>query len=394
MLSCLCGKVCRLLVVTAWLCSALVVSGQLNNPGSTKSASPSRVIIVRDDEATEAFTPHSERVRQMVQRGVTRLTGKATLASAWRTLVSSNDVVGIKVFTAPGRDAGTRVAVVAAVVEGLIAAKLPATNIIIWDRQRADLRRAGYMELAGRYGVRVEGSANAGYDEQTAYTPERPVPGQLVWGDLEFGRKGDPSSVAARPPQWQGAAGTGGLPGTATAEGGLRRVDEVGRRSFVSKLVAKGMTRIINVTPLLNHNTAGVSGHLYSLALGSVDNSIRFENDLFHLSTAVPEIYALPSLSDRVVLNITDALVCQYQGEQSSLLHYSTALNELRFSKDPVALDYLSLRELERTRLVSKVPIPREHSLTNQIELLNNAALLELGFSDEANIRIERVVLK
>ena len=189
------------------------------------------------------------------------------------------------------------------------------------------------------------------------YSPERPILGQLVWGDVEFGRKGD----------------------------------GVGRRSFVSKLLTKNITKIVSIAPLLNHNTAGVNGHLYSLAMGSVDNFIRFENDLSRLSTAVPEIYALPSISDRVVLNITDALICQYEGEQSGLLHYSTALNELRFSKDPVALDLLSLRELERTRLASNVPIPRHHSLTNQLELLNNAALLELGVSDEANIKVERI---
>jgi hypothetical protein len=292
----------------------------------------------------------------MVQQGLTRLTGKPTVTEAWRSMLTPKDVVGIKVFTAPGRDAGTRADVVAAVVEGLIEAKHPPTNIIIWDKQLADLRRAGYMEVAARYGVRIDGSADAGYDEATAYTPDRPIPGQLVFGDLEFGKKGD----------------------------------GVGRRSFVSKLVARGMTRIINITPLLNHNTAGVSGHLYSLALGSVDNSIRFENDMFRLSVAVPEIYAQRSLSDRVLLNITDALICQYQGEQSGLLHYSTALNELRFSKDPVALDYLSLRELERIR-VSNVPTLREHSLTNQMELLHNAALLELGASEEKRIKVERV---
>src|SRR5262245_2973498 len=317
----------------------------------------SRVVIVQDNEATEAFKPQLEIVRRMVQRGLTQLTGKASSTSAWQSLVSRTDVVGIKVFSAPGADAGTRRAVVAAVVEGLLEANLPGTNIIIWDRQRADLRRAGFMELAERYGIRAEGSANTGYDEQTFYSPERPILGQLVWGDVEFGRKGD----------------------------------GVGRRSFVSKLLTKTITKIINVTPLLNHNTAGVSGHLYSLAMGSVDNTIRFENDLFRLTTAVPEIYALPSLSDRVVLNITDALICQYQGEQRGLLHYSAALNELRFSKDPVALDLLSLRELERTRLSSTIPIPQNTALTNQLELLNNAALLELGASDAQNIRVERM---
>ena len=105
----------------------------------------------------------------------------------------------------------------------------------------------------------------------------------------------------------------------------------------------------------------------------------------------MPEIYALPPLGDRVVLNITDALICQYQGEHSGLLHYSTALNELRFSKDPVALDYLSLRELERIRSAANVPVLREYSLTNQVELLQNAALLELGVSEYQRIKIERV---
>jgi hypothetical protein len=32
-----------------------------------------------------------------------------------------------------------------------------------------------------------------------------------------------------------------------------------------------------------------------------------------------------------------------------------------------------------------------DHSLTNQMELLSNASLLELGESDSANIKIERV---
>jgi hypothetical protein len=347
-----------------WLWLALAVllgcTGTLaqSSPNTAPAAAPlSRVVIVHDAGATEAFLPRAERVRQMVERGVKHLTGKVSQPEAWGSLVSPKDIVGLKVFTAPGGDAGTRAAVVGAVIEGLIEAKVPPTNIVIWDKQRADLRRAGFMELAGRYGVRVEGSANAGYDEEATYSPERPMPGTLVFGDVEFGRKGE----------------------------------GVGRRSFVSRLVAKGLTKIINITPLLNHNTAGVSGHLYSLALGSVDNCIRFENDLFRLSAAVPEIYALPWLSDRVVLNITDALICQYQGEQSSLLHYSAALNELRLSTDPVALDYLSLRELERVRSMAGAPVLREYSLTNQVELLQNAALLELGVSEYHRIKIERV---
>ena len=202
----------------------------------------------------------------------------------------------------------------------------------------------------------IEGSANVGYEEETFYSPDRPILGQLIWGDTEFGRKGD----------------------------------GIGRRSFVSWLVAKGMTKIIVVTPLLNHNTLGVCGHLYSLAFGSVDNTIRFESDMFRMATAVPEIYGLPVLGERVVLCITDALICQYEGEKIGQLHYSAVLNELRFSKDPMALDALSLRDLERQRLAAGETATRGRWLTNQVELFNNAALLELGVSDLENIHVER----
>jgi hypothetical protein len=135
---------------------------------------------------------------------------------------------------------------------------------------------------------------------------------------------------------------------------------------------------------LLNHHTAGVCGSLFSLALGSVDNTLRFETDYGRLATAIPEIYALPLLGDRVVLNIVDALICQYQGEQTTLLHYSTTLNEIRFSKDPVALDVLSNRELEKQRKAAHM-----FSKTNSLELFQNASLLELGTSDPLNIRVE-----
>ena len=98
---------------------------------------------------------------------------------------------------------------------------------------------------------------------------------------------------------------------------------------------------------------------------------------------AVPEIYALPSLSDRVALNITDALICQYLGEERSLLHYSAILNQLRFSRDPVALDILSLQELDRQRKLANAP-----EVKSNRDLYDNAALLELGINDPKKIDI------
>ena len=189
-----------------------------------------------------------------------------------------------------------------------------------------------------------------GYDPENFYQPDTAIIGNLIWSDLEFGK----TNASA------------------------------GRKSFFSKLVSRQMTKIISIAPLLNQEDAGVCGQLYGLALGSVDNTRRFESDSFRLANAVPEIYARPLLGDRVVLNITDALICQYEGGQHGLLHYSTVLNQLRFSKDPVALDMLSIKELARQRGSTHGPNQRPN-----LELYRNAALLELGVSDLSKLQIE-----
>ena len=306
----------------------------------------------------DAFRPRPEKIRAMVGRAITNLTGKATVSEGWLSLVSTQDVVGLKIVSAPGANSGTRPAVIIAVVEQLIAAGLPPNNVIVWDKQLEDLKAAGFSEFAKMYGFRLAGSAQAGWDQgedEKTKPYDKALIGNLVWGDREFGKKGE----------------------------------GIGRKSFLSNLVTREMTRIINITPLLNHNEAGVSGNLYSLAMGSVDNTTRFESDPERLATAVPDIYSLPALADRVVLNIVDALICQYEGGERGLLHYSTVLNQLRFSRDPVALDVLSLQDLERQRHHADAPTVKPN-----FELYNNAALIDLGVSDPKKIVVETLIDK
>jgi hypothetical protein len=308
------------------------------------------VVIVEDPQATDAFHPREDRVHAMVRRGIMRLTDKTDSRDAWLSLVSTQDVIGLKVTSKPGPNSGTRPAAVAAVARGLIASGIPSQNIVIWDRNEATLRAAGFYELAEELRVRIAAATQTGWDETNYY--DTPLIGNPVFGDLEFEKK----------------------------------TEGVGRKSFVSKLVTRDITKIINITPMLNHASAGVNGNLYGLAMDSVDNVIRFEGEPGRLAQAVPEIYALPALSDRVVLNITDALICQYEGGQRGLLHYSTMLNQIRLSRDPVALDVLSIKELDAQRRKGKSPNFRPN-----VELYRNAALLELGIADPAQIRIETV---
>jgi uncharacterized protein (DUF362 family) len=282
----------------------------------------------------------------MVERGIVRFTGKTNSAAAWRSLVSTNDVIGIKVFSTPGPHSGTRPAVVGAVVEELLAAGMRGTNIVIWDKHLFDLRISGFDELARKYHVRLAGAVEAGFDANVFYDKE--LLGNLVWGDLEFGKAA------------------------------------TGRKSYVTKLLTHDVTKIINIPPLLNHNMAGVSGALYNLSMGSIDNSIRFESHPDRLATAVPDVYNMTNLFDRVAINITDALIGQYRGEENTLLHYAVELNQIWFSKDAVALDVLGVIELERERRAANAEGEKV-----SMELFQNASLIEIGISDPKRIRVE-----
>jgi hypothetical protein len=325
-------------------------AADLFSPRSTNATS--RVVIVENTNAISNFQPDENVVQTMVNLAVTNFTGKIKIADAWRSLVSMQDVVGIKVFSAAGELSGTRPIVVAAVIHGLLDAGLPATNIIIWDKHEDDLRAAGFFKLAAQLGVRAAGAVETGYDPTNFYLPDSAVIGNLLYGDLEFGKKGE----------------------------------GVGRKSFVSLLVSRQITKIISIAPLLNENEIGACGQLYSLALGGVDNTFRFESDADRLAVAVPEIYALPALGDRVALDITDALIGQYEGSSRGLLQYSFVLDQLWFSRDPVALDTLAIKELEHERRALDAP-----EFKPNLELYANAALLQLGVNDTNKIRVEKI---
>ncbi|MGV3772737.1 MAG: DUF362 domain-containing protein [Verrucomicrobiales bacterium] len=310
----------------------------------------SRVVIIDNKKATESFTPKPNVINDMVELGITEWTRKKTSKEAWLSLVSTQDVVGLKVFSNPGPTSGTRPAVTAAVIESLLKAGLQPSQIIIWDRRMADLAAAKYLSLADRYGVKVLAAQDVGYDEAKFY--EAALVGRLIFGDVDFRKKGE----------------------------------GIGRKSYVTKLLTDQITKVITISPLLNHNYAGISGVFYSLGLGSVDNILRFEMDPERLANALPELYARPEIGDKVVLNIMDALICQYQGEEYTLLHYSAAKNQLWFSADPVALDVLGIKELERERSKARASNARLN-----MKIYENAALLDLGKADLTKVLLERI---
>ena len=315
-----------------------------------------RIVLVEDKSALREFEVDNARVAEMVTEGMRRLTGRPSGAAAWLSLVTPADTVGIKVNSVPGPIGGTRKAVVDAVVRGLLEARLRPDRIIIWDQSLASLRAAG----------------------------------TTAW----------PSGTACG---WPGAATPAGMSRSFTSRRSWARwsratldfkrgKENASRKSHLSRLLTGELTRIISVCPLINHNQAGVSGHVVGLVDGSMDNSRRFRLDSSTLSVAVPEILALEDaeqrryLGDRLVLNITDALFCQYLGQSKCLLHYTAGLGQLRFSTDPVALDVFSIEELKRQRKRLEVDYSPPDSA-----LYKNAALIQLGVSDPARREVVEI---
>src|SRR5882672_8137855 len=81
-------------------------AADLPSPHPTNSMA--RVVIVENTNAISNFQPDETVVQTMVNRGLENFTGKTTASEAWRSLVSTQDVVGIKVFSAAGELSGTR----------------------------------------------------------------------------------------------------------------------------------------------------------------------------------------------------------------------------------------------------------------------------------------------
>ena len=75
---------------------------------------------------------------------VLAVTGQVDIAKAWSSLVSPNDIIGIKISAAGGELFTTHHEVVNAIVDGLVAAGHARNSVIVWDRSLGGIKEAGY----------------------------------------------------------------------------------------------------------------------------------------------------------------------------------------------------------------------------------------------------------
>jgi len=322
---------------------------------------PSKVFIAVDHSAMLPGRRVNPGVaRRMVDTLVMRLTEKPTVAEAWGSLVNKKDRIGIKVAAAGGPVSGTSPEVVDAIVAGLGEAGIPASRIIVWDRNLQDLLAAGYRRDGLRYQLRWVDPAT-GYDTKAQVSA--PVLGKLIWGDSAFGGKSGKRVVDV--------LGTG---------------DQLSSKSFYANILTKEVTKIINVPSLTDSFLTGVNGALASLVLSSLDNWRRFTKPPAFGDPYLAEIYADAMIKDKVVLTLLDGLVLQYAGGPFSNPGFVLDNFTLYASRDPVAIDATAVRILEESRKPSKLP-----SLIPMTTWLESAHDVGLGNHREEQIELIRV---
>jgi len=322
---------------------------------------PGRVIAVKSIERNR------ETVRLALNRGLTELTGAPSPEEAWRSLFSASDVVGLKLNPVGRPFAMSSPEVVGGIIDGLRMAGVPAKNIVAYDRYRIEFLEAGFDKWLPE-GVRWTYAS-------TAYSAH---PHQL---DMEGY---DAAQYVEMPLVFPGAD-----PNTSH-----------NRRSYLSNFISKDVNKLVNLSVLKHHQSAGVTLSLKNLSHGLVNNVSRSHssNTLNTCGWFIPNIVDHPIIRQKSVLQICDGFTGAYHGGPGRKVeHYLWDHNTLYFATDPVALDKTGWKAIDAKRvergmlpIATGKPDPDSSFLNMQPEHIEIAADLGLGTFDDGKIDVRR----
>jgi uncharacterized protein (DUF362 family) len=326
-------------------------------PVARAQAASATVWMAHDDSAVDRFTENPAATRRMVDALVLAATGESEIGRAWRKLIGPKERVGIKVNAGAGKGFSTRVGVVRAIIDGLEQAGVKPSSVLVWDRESAELKEAGFNRQ--RLGCQIRGiDPPKGWDRTAPFVV--PSLGRLIWGDALFVEKNRKAL------------------GKQTTDS-----DQLSSNSHFATIVTKDVTKIINVATLTDDAGCGVGGVFYNLCVKDVDNWRRFVAVEQSAAESIPELYASEHLGPKVVLHFLDGLVAQYAGGPEPNPNYAYTHATLYASRDPVALDSLAARKIDEWRKPAKLP-----SIAGRVEWLRLAEQMGLGESSETRIKL------
>src|SRR5581483_2010014 len=251
---------------------------------------------------------NAEVVREMMARGMCKLTGRAKPVDAWRRFFEPADVVGIKVNCGGHPWVVSSHEVVAEVIRNLSEVGVKPSQIYIYERFQNQLDEVNYAPRLPE-GVQIvaaesrnRGIDNHGYD-----------PATYVEADF-FG--------------------------------------EEDTRSNLMRLVSQKLTKIINIPNMKDHGATGATGCLKNVAYGSFSNVARTHyKGVSHTKTFVGTLASVEPVRSRTVLQIMDGLRGVWHGGPfARTKRYVFYPKQMLFGTDPVAIDRLLLDIIDNKR--------------------------------------------
>ena len=324
-----------------------------------------RVVAVENPASIVANKYQAEPIRAMMRRGMTELTGMPW-ADAWKQFVQPGDVVGIKVNPvgqASGVISGPEV--MHEIIAGLNAAGIKNREIVAYDRYRKQFYGGGFDKWLPD-GVRI---AHAAEDYE----------------GVQQGMDGyDPDHYMDMPLV---------LPGYSIG-------DAHARRSYAARFITHDVNKLINLAVLKDHQSAGVTLCLKNLSHGLVNNVCRSHatNSANVCGAFIPAVVSLPTIRNKVVLNILDGIRGLYHGGPSGRPQFVWEHRTLYFGTDPVAMDHVGLKAIDAKRVaagmkatIDDTPDNFDHFVHKQPEHIELAGQYGLGEFDETKIDMRRI---
>ncbi len=284
--------------------------------------------------------PTPEAARIMLERAMTELTGKPDLGSAFACFLRPTDRVAIKPNGIAGRIGATMASnkeLIAEIVRGVVAAGVPASNILIYEQFRNFLTGTRVVDFKGTLDASLPNEVRTAFHDNTDATT-------------------DVLYVCGIPTRY------------------VRQLTEA--------------TAVINVSLFKDHSICGYTGCLKNITHGSIINPGAFHEHL--ASPQIAELYARSAIKSRVVLHIADVFKLIYEGGPLDRNPERRIPCEAVYaSTDPVALDMVGWAEVDRLRRDKGLPLLK--SAGREPSYIHIAAELGLGLSDLDRILVREV---
>jgi uncharacterized protein (DUF362 family) len=346
------------------------VTGKAATANGIPGPFPGRVVAVERPGAVVQRKYQREAVRAMLNKGMMELTGAPSPQEAWRHLFQPGDVVGLKLNPVGRPFVMSAPEVVVEIVDGLKMAGVAAKDVVAYDRYRREFLQAGFDKWLPE-GVRWTYAS----EEYAAHPFQLDMDGY------------DSSQYVEMPLVFPGAD----------------PADPHSRRSYLSNFISKDVNKLLNLSVLKHHQSAGVTIALKNLSHGLVNNVSRSHSSktLNTCGTFIPNIVDHPVIRQKVVLNICDGILGAYHGGPGGKVEkYVWDHNTMYFATDPVALDKVGWKAIDAKRVEKgMLPIapakPDKDStfLNMQVEHIEIAGALGLGAFDDKKIDVRRFKL-